>query len=158
MKSIRIIALLVSILVGLIFSLPLFFKTISVQEKIDIYAPVPKAYEAISSSYADIFMDSEIEMISKWKRDIIDSTQNKFLSTLSDNGKIKIKSKLDFENRYNVTRLKFSEEISFHSWFDQAYGILFSKSIQRKRENFYVRVKQAIESTPDASIKPEELK
>lgn len=158
MKSVKLIAFLTVILLVVVLSLPIFVKSIPVQYEIDIYSPLSKTYEAIADSYSDIFMASEIEMISEWDREIIDSTYNNLLSTRIDNGELEIYTTIEFIDRNKMTRLKINEKVSFHSWINHSFGVIFSSSIQSKREKFYVRVKQGIESTPDPTITPEELK
>jgi len=158
MKSSRIISFLMLLICGIVISLPLIFKTIPFDYEIDIQSPVGKAYSSISSSYEDLFLSSEVEIIRKWDREITNAVENEKLETHVKNGKLNIHSAIDFIDRTKITRLRIHEDISFDSWFNHAFGVIFSSSIIKKRENHYIRVKQGIESTPDATIKPEEIK
>ena len=158
MKSTRIIALLIFLVCIVLLSLPIFFKTIPFDHQVDIQSPVEKAYNSISSSYEDIFMSSEIEMINKWDREIIDTVRNEKLITAASNGELNINTEIQFINRNKITRLEIHEDLSFDSWIDHAFGVILNSSIKQKRINHYTRVKQGIESTPDLDFKPDELK
>lgn len=158
MKSSRIIALLVLFFSTVILSLPLFVKFISFEHKIEPYAPISKAYSDLVSNYEDLYLIQNTKENKDSHREIVMKKKNEFLETIIHHNGMEIRSSFEFVDRTKKTRLLIKEEIVFDSWLEHAFGVLFSSSVYEQRERHYLNLKQSIESSPDSSIIPSELK
>ncbi len=158
MKSSRIIALLILIISAVILSIPIFVKHIDFEYQIEPYAPIEKAYGNMVINYKDLYVVKNAKNPEFKERSITDSRKNEWLETTFSDEKMQINSRLDFVDRTRKTRIKIKEEIKFDSWIEHAFGVLFSSSVYEQRERFYINLEQSIESTPDGSLIPGELK
>jgi hypothetical protein len=158
MKSSRIIAILVLLVGVIILSIPAFVKYITFEHKIEPYAPVSKAYSNIVSNYEEFYLFMKTKNIESSDRKIIEKKENQLLVTEIHHNGMKIESRIEFVDRTKKTRMLITEKIKFDSWMAHAFGVLFSSSVFEQRERYYQELEQSIESTPDSSIIPSELK
>lgn len=158
MKSSRIIALIILFIGAVIISIPLFVKHIQFEYKIEPYAPISKAYSDLVFNYEDLYLSQNAKNKEESQRAIVTKKENEFLETMVHHNGMKIHTNFEFVDRTKKTRLLIKEEITFDSWLEHAFGVLFSSSVYEQRERHYINLKQSIESSPDSSIIPSELK
>ncbi len=157
MKGSRIISLLILLFAGIILSLPLFVQKISFEDHIDVYAPLSKAYGNVQRNFDDMAGFDINEYIDSERKVVYENSLDSLETYMLHKG-MEIESSFHFIGKTKKTRIKISEKIRFTSWINHAMGVLFSDSIKQKRKDYLVRLKQQIESTPDSTIIPSELK
>ena len=181
MNKKRIFTLILVSLFVAFFSIGILIPTISYTIDLDIQAPISKGYNAIASHemkpllYDDIIVEKtdvqpfkegnttvisylESDKEKRFEEKIIKLDSLKYLEFSTETDKTFTISKIHFADKKILTRLRIEEEMTASSFIERSFIVLLKSSIVKNRNAVYTRRKQIIESTPDYSIKPEDLK
>jgi hypothetical protein len=77
---------------------------------------------------------------------------------VSTMNKYSVHSEISFIDKGLKTGLRAKEKIKAHNFINQALFVLMKNRLVRARQKWYEKIKTAVESTPDFSIQPGELK
>lgn len=177
----RALSLFLIILLLAFFGLGLFVKQISYEFKIDIQAPIEKAYNALAShefksiQYPNInaetakvedfaegnttYLEYDNRSKPKYIKEKVIEIESLKKAVLQTETNISFnETELTFTDKKLITRLHIHETISGKSTLQRAMMFFFQNAIKKNKEKLYSSLKTQIESTPDYNFRPEEQK